>query len=94
MDYFYPDGHPGLTAFLSQNSSVKWIEPEVCAKIAAELGGLLPALEEEAYDLDAGKHVALTRQFISGCRKAAEANEPLTFEDSADNAFGLWYRGL
>jgi len=94
MGYFYPGGHPGLTVFLSQNSSDKWIEPEVCAKIAAELGALLPELEEEAHDLDARRHVELTRQFISGCRKAAEANEPLTFEDSADNAFGLWYRSL
>lgn len=93
IDFFYPDGHPGLTAFLSQNSSDKWIDPEICDRIAAELEALLPQLEEDAHDLDARNHVTLARKFIAGCRKAVATNEPLTFEDTSENVFGLWHKG-
>ena len=93
MDYFYPDGHPGLTAFLSQNSSGQWIEPESCTRIANELGALLPHLEDASPGDSARSHADHARQFIAGCRKAAEANEPLTFEDTSNNVFGLWHKG-
>lgn len=93
MDYFYPDGHPGLTALLSQNSSVKWIEPELCTRIANELEALLPYFDERTADASQRTHADIAAQFIAGCRSAAAANEPLTFEDTSKNLFGLWHKG-
>jgi hypothetical protein len=93
MDYFYPEGHPGLSALLSQNSSAKWIEPEVCIRIADELEALLPWLDGKSTGLDSRTPGEIARQFIAGCRRAAAVNEPLTFEDNSMNVFGLWHRG-
>lgn len=94
MDYFLPDGHPGLSAFLAQNGSEKWIEPELCARIADEFAALLPHLEAASVSAEAGArpHARLARAFVAGCKKAAEANEPLTFEDDQVDAFAPWHR--
>lgn len=93
MDYFYPEGHPGLTALLSLNSSVKWIEPEMCTRIADELEALLPYFDEWVADANSKAQADIATQFIAGCRSAAAANEPLTFEDTSKNLFGLWHKG-
>jgi len=55
------------------------IAPEDCAKIADRLEELLPLMPRG----DSGGHIGdyrdRTQTFIDGCRKAAKANEALTF---------------
>lgn len=94
MDSFNPEGYPGITVFLAHNNSYQWIEPETCTQIANDLEGLLPQLEDASSEGYARLHVELARKFIAGCRKAAAANEPLTFEDTSKNVFGLWHKGI
>lgn len=62
--------HPGLYEFLSHSDCDGKITPKMCAKVANELEALLPKMTKMRADL---------RAFIDGCRKAAAANEPLTF---------------
>lgn len=75
---------PGLWEFLTHSDCDGEISPEMCVKVADDLERLLPKME--AIGGDGGGHisvrggfVAVVRRFIDGCRRAAEANEPLTF---------------
>jgi hypothetical protein len=76
--------HPGLAEFLSHSDCDGEISPEMCRKVADELEALLPAIESLS-EPDGGHigrdggYAAVTRRFITGCREAAEVNEPLEF---------------
>ena len=90
-DYFYivledypRESNPGLYAFLEHSDWDGDISPEMCIKVADELEALLPAAEQLKWRADGhigrdGGYVAVMKRFIAGCRKAAEANEPLRF---------------
>lgn len=89
--WYYGDGynsesHPGLFEFFSHSDCDGEITPEMCVHVANELEAILPMLEKlETTNIAYGHltryggYVGTTRQFIQGCRSAAEANEPLLF---------------
>ena len=87
-EWFWGDGyseqsHPGLFAFLSHSDCEGEISPQECGRLADELEALLPRLDALG---DGAGHIArdggygdVCRQFIAGCRLAAERGEPLEF---------------
>ena len=82
-DGFSNKTNPGLYAFLASNDCEGEIAPELVAKLADEMEGLLPLLEKSG---DGGGHLsrdggigAVARKLIAGCRVAAAANEALIF---------------
>lgn len=79
--------YEGLMEFFTHSDCDGEISPEMCVKVADELESILPRIEELAKTEDAhghllrdGGYVAVTKQFIAGCRSAAEQNEPLEFQ--------------
>ncbi len=75
--------HPGLYAFFCHSDCDGEIEPELAGKLADEMEALLPHMDKLG---SGGGHIDrdggfgnVTRMFIAGCRRAAEANEPLLF---------------
>jgi hypothetical protein len=78
----------GLVEFLSHSDCDGEIDPEMCTEVANNLTALLPRMEEMEMSskwlatghiaMDGG-YVAVVKQFIAGCRAAAEAGEPLVF---------------
>jgi hypothetical protein len=77
------ESHPGLYEFLAHSDCDGEISPEMCRRVADEMEILLPAIEEHGLgcghiERDGG-YGAVARRFIAGCRRAAEAGEPLGF---------------
>jgi hypothetical protein len=76
--------HPGLWEFLCHSDCDGEIEPEMCALVARDLEPLLPAMEALGMGVGHierdGGYRAVLQRFIDGCRRAAEAGEPLLFE--------------
>ena len=79
IDYFKPEGNPGLTAFLSLRDLDSGIDAETCAQIALEMEALLPKLDEMEIGLEPESVGETARRFIAGCRAAAKAGEPMQF---------------
>lgn len=79
IDYFKPEGNPGLTAFLSLNDLDSGLDPETCALIAQEMEALLPKLDEMDIGFEPMSFGERARQFIAGCREAAKSGKPLLF---------------
>ena len=74
--------HPGLFELMSHSDCDGSISPQMCIAVANELEALLPKLEEMATNGHLSKYdnmAGVARQFIKGCREAAEANENLEF---------------
>lgn len=75
---------PGLYLFLCHSDCDGDFVPEECVLVARDLERLLPELEK--FPAETHGHLAIhggyadnVRQFIAGCKAAAEANEPLDF---------------
>lgn len=82
-DEYSAETNPGLYEFLCHSDCDGEISPEMCVKVADELEALLPILDEME---STGGHLDkfetmgnVARQFIAGCRAAADNNEPLEF---------------
>lgn len=75
--------HPGLFIFLSHSDCDGEISPEDCLKVANDLERLIPRLAELGADWGhiarEGGFAEVCQKFVDGCRKAAEAGEPLIF---------------
>lgn len=75
----------GIIAFLTHSDCDGALSPAECAKVADDLEKLLPAIEKmtgtpwSGHVERGGGYVAVTKQFIAGCRAAHAANEPLEF---------------
>lgn len=89
--WYYGEGYnreknPGLFEFLSHSDCDGEISPYMCSIVADELESIMPLIEERERSNVAyghltkyGGYAGTTKQFIDGCRKAAELNEPLEF---------------
>ena len=88
--WYWGPGHdpattPGLAEFMRHSDCDGEISPEACANIADELEVLLPKIAEVApaelsgHIARDGGYVEAVKRFMAGCRRAAEANEPLEF---------------
>jgi hypothetical protein len=78
------NSHPGLYEFMSHSDCDGVILPGVAAQLADELEELLPKIEsmgliDSGHIAGAGGYPAVVRRLITGCRLAAERNEPLEF---------------
>lgn len=77
------DTHPGLSVFLMHSDCDGEISSEDCSKLANELEALLPKLDAmgigSGHIERGGGYGAVARQFIAGCKYAAESCEPLVF---------------
>ena len=79
------DVSDGLMEFLMHSDCDGEISPELCGKVADDLEKLLPKIEAmtgtpwSGHVQRDGGYVAVTKRFISGCRKAAAKKEPLEF---------------
>lgn len=78
------DEWPGLFEFLTHSDCDGEISPTWCTKVANDLEKLMPQFEAMRWESSGhlardGGYVSVIRQFIAGCRDAAEAGEPLTF---------------
>lgn len=85
-DFSDPKDYPGLCEFLSHSDCDGEINPETCKVIAEEFESILPYIEKLAetepchgHLLGNGGYVEVVKQFIKGCKKAYENNEPLEF---------------
>ncbi|MGD1416469.1 hypothetical protein [Bacillus stercoris] len=85
-DGYSTETHKGLAEFFGHSDCDGEISPEMCKIVADELEAILPQVEELAkaeqsygYTLRDGGWIAVTKQFIEGCRLAHERNEPLEF---------------
>ena len=79
--------HPGLYEFFMHSDCDGEIPPEKCRQVADELEVLLPEiakLDDSQWNwghvFHQGGFSGVTRKFIDGCRGAADAGEPLTFQ--------------
>ena len=77
------ESHPALFEFLGHSDCGGEIDPVTAGKLADEMEVLLPALDAMG---DGGGHLAraggygaVARRWIAGCRRAAQAGEPLEF---------------
>ena len=75
---------PGLVEFFNHSDCDGEISPETCRRVADDLERLLPGIDAAGIgaghiERDGGYGV-VARQFIAGCRAAADAGEPLVFE--------------
>ena len=74
----------GLLEFLMHSDCDGEISPEMCVKVANDLEQILPRVEALNWPAtghieQAGGFVQVLKNFIDGCRLAAENDEPLTF---------------
>lgn len=81
---YTPYTHVGLFIFLAHSDCDGEISAEDCVKVADELEDLIPKIDALGWESSghierAGGFVAVTKQFIAGCRRAASAGEPLVF---------------
>lgn len=82
-DQSSPETQPGLWTLLAHSDCDGSLSPEECRQVADELEALLPALDlmggGGGHLEHAGGIGAVARQFIAGCREAAERGEALEF---------------
>ncbi|MED3440267.1 hypothetical protein P4393_12450 [Bacillus subtilis] len=85
-DGYSAETHKGLAEFFRHSDCDGEINPEMCKIVADELEAILPQVEELSksepsygHILRDGGWVAVTKQFIEGCRLAHERDEPLEF---------------
>lgn len=83
-DEYDSSTHPGLWEFLTHSDCDGEIDPAMCLKVAEDLERLLPKMEAMSWQSHGhiaarGGFVEVVRKFITGCRAAAAANEPLCF---------------
>lgn len=90
--WFFGEGftkktHPGLWELLCHSDCDGKITPHRCKQLAAELDELMPKLVELAETKYAsaghiardGGYIEVTKNFIAGCKLAAELKEQLRF---------------
>ncbi len=82
-DIYSHTSHPGLSEFLMHSDCDGQIEPELLNDVAHDLEMLLPAVTLMGIgaghiERDGGYGAVLER-FITGCKAAAAAQEPLEF---------------
>ncbi len=86
-DFGNIEDYEGLCEFLNHSDCDGEISSETCKMIADELESILPRVEELAKTETSSGHiernggfVAVTKQFIDGCRLAHKRDEPLLFK--------------
>jgi hypothetical protein len=83
---YNPETYRGLYEFFTHSDCDGEINPEMCKLVADELEYILPKIEELSQTEEANGHIlrnggyiAVTKQFINGCRLAYKNNKPLIF---------------
>jgi len=67
----FKEKNPGLAAFLFSNDCEGEFSPDLCKKMADEIGLLIPKIQNQFFDI--------AKKYVAGCQLAYENNETLVY---------------